>query len=35
MDLFIRAQQEEGLSPEEIRAALLKSLEGRSVKQRN
>ena len=33
MDLFIRAQQEEGLSPEEIRSALLKSLEGRTVKK--
>ena len=33
MELFIRAQREEGLTHEEIRAALLKSLEGRNIKK--
>ena len=33
MDLFVRAQREDGLTAEEIRAALLKSLEGRVVKK--
>ena len=33
MELFTRAQRPEGLTPEEIRGALLKSLEGRNVKK--
>ena len=32
MDIFRTASVEEGLSPEEIKAALLESLEGRDVK---
>ena len=31
MDIYLRAKEEQGLGAEEIRAALLKSLEGREL----